>query len=147
MKETLALIAYGLLLLSGLFMTFFWGRIAIRRLQDQRSRSLHDKYAILSSCLCLASIGTGMFFSGRAYQFMAEGLSTVSQRGWVSILVLTGLFTLAAAKAGLVWAAHCDRKNKLWLAYMALSILWVVIALIWVWGDPFHNFPYGGQHG
>lgn len=145
MKEILALIAYGLLLLSGMFMTVFWGRVAIRRIREITGHPWYDdKYFMISSCLCLAAIGTSMFFAGRAYQFMHAGLSTVSQPNLVSLLILIGLFILAVAKAGFVWAVHCSTQSWVWRTFLFLSGFWILAAILWGVVDPVNTYPFGG---
>lgn len=149
MREALALNAYGLLLLSGAFMTFFWGRLGYRRVMQQKNwyHALTDTYSVLSTCLCLSSVGTSLFFSARAYGFIVDGLSTVSGSGILSVLILMGLYVLAVAKAGFVWAVHMDHRSRVWRAYVILSFLWIVLVNAWVAFDPLNTYPYGGQHG
>lgn len=149
MKEALALVAYGLLLIAGFFMTFFWGRISWRRHKQFPSWRawIHDTYMIIALSLCVSSIGTGVLFSARAYSFMVQGISTVTDATWYSWSVLMGLFIMGSAKVGFVWAIHLDRRSWVWRAFIALSCLWALIAVWWALYDPLNIYPYDGGQG
>lgn len=131
MNLTLAFIGYGLLVNAGLFMTFFWGRIAYRRLKTLNWRmTLKDRYALIATCLTLSSVGTSIYFGTRIYRYIVEGLFVVDESPTSSYLLLLGLFTIGCAKAGFVWAVNCDPKSWIWRSFIGLSIFWTALAVV-----------------
>ena len=141
MGELLALIAYGLLLNGGLFMTIFWGRIYMRRAKQlNRKDWIYDTYMVIAGALTVQSIGTGLLFGSRAASALVDGVSTIARNTFLSYMILLGLFTIVASKAAFVWAIHLDRKSRVWRAFMGLSVLWVLLATYWAVVDPFDSF-------
>lgn len=144
MREALALIAYGLLLLGGAFTLFFWGQIAIRRFRDMGYRWAQDKYCLIATFLTLTAVGTTLFFSARAYQFLVLGFSTVSLQSFSSYIILLGLYIMVAAITGFVWVVHCRKSSRVWCAFLVLSGIWLIGATLWVLASPIKPSPYGG---
>lgn len=145
MRDILALISYGLLLLGGYLTCIYWSVIAWQRFKELR-QDIHlirrDKYALLTGCLGITSLGTSIFFTGRAWKFTIEGLSTVHTSTPSSYALLIGLYVMSIGYAGFVWALYCTHRAWIWRMYLVLALLWIVLALGWVWVDPFHNYPY-----
>jgi hypothetical protein len=131
MREVLALAAFGLLINASFFMTFFWGRIAIRRLRYLQFKGVTgDKYAVLASCLTTSSIGTVIYFTTRAWRGVMYGEIPAAQPYISSYFLLLGLFIIGFSKAGFVWAVNCDMRSKTWRAFLALSGAWVLLAVL-----------------
>lgn len=132
MNATLTLIAYGLLINAGFFMTFFWGRVAVRRIRSIRLRdSLDDRQSILATCLTTCSLGISIACLVRMYRELAWGEISPSSTHVSSYLLLLGLFIVAFSKIGFVWAVHCDFRSFAWRAFMILSLVWILIAVVW----------------
>lgn len=137
MREVLALAAFGLLINASFFMTFFWGRIAVRRLKFLKYKGiLEDRYAVLSSCLTASSMGTAFYFGAHAYRGIVYDDIPSALPFTSSYFLLIGLFIIACSKAGFVWAVHCDMKSVIWRIFLALSGVWVLITVFW---DTFFN--------
>lgn len=121
---------YGMLSLSGLFLSVFWGIVTARRVKQIADRGLrHDRYFWLAFSLALNSIGSVVLFGTRAGSNIRFGLSQMLY-GIDGLLIATGLIVVLLAKVMMVWLADLERPKPRWLWTMgATTLVWTLICL------------------
>jgi hypothetical protein len=130
MRESLIYILYGLILIGGPFLVFFWGRVGINAWRESDRRTLKNPDVLIPLFIVLHATGTFIMTLTRIIAFNAfDRLETAS--AIVAYSILLGALLVVASKAGFVWALSCKRDSPAWKAFVAISALWVGIVLSW----------------
>lgn len=131
MREGLFLILYGLLFISGSFMCFAWGRLALVRLMHLPWRRWrHDRYLLVSFGLALNSLMTAGLFGTRAAESFVNGVWVVD--GLLGVAILFFLAGFEVSKVVLMWAIGLNPAARSWRAFAAFSVIWTAFAIYWV---------------
>lgn len=129
MREMLFLSFYGLLLISGAFMAWLWGRLAIDAWRALRRPAMRDRYWVVAAALALNSLATMVIFGARAVDAIVNDVWAVPGRlGWI---ILGGLALLEASKVMMVWAAALRPSARGWRWFAAISAGWTAFAILW----------------
>ena len=127
MREFIFVYLFGMLFLTGGFLSVFWGRMAKRRWSALRNA--RDRVFLISSVFATGSVGLMFVSIGRLVGNVNHGLSAIAL-GFEGNFVTFGLLLLLLSQIGMVWLADLERPRPLWLAGMAaLSILWAIACL------------------
>lgn len=130
MREGLIYILYGLILIGGPFLAFFWGRVAMIAYRNRTKAVLRDPDILIPAFIVLHATGTFIMVLTRILAFNTfDRLQDASVV--VAYSILLGAFLLVMAKTGFVWALHCRRNTKVWKAFIALSAVWIFGVLVW----------------
>ena len=126
MTDTIYLVLYGLLFLSGLFMFPAWSAVAAGAARDKDRKTRNIAWFLM-----LNSIGTVIVFGVRLlYGFDTGNWRSLGGAYGAAILVGLGLFE--ASKVGLLWEARAGRMAKGWRWFSALSAAWAAFAVGWM---------------
>lgn len=138
--EALFLTAFGQLLITGCFLSFYWGEVSWRRARQlkQEAKSfyslktlLHDRYMLLAASLCVNSVGTTLF--GAYVVNIIRGAPLFLQATTLlELTALMGILIMVASKFGFSWAVCMNHKNKAWLALLVFSVAWALFSFWWV---------------
>lgn len=132
MLLTLFLTCFGLLFLTGMLLTYNWGRLAWRRAKALKWTGLHsDRYMVLATALAIESIGTSAVFGARAFTIFFQSAPATVVSGLAGLAILGGMSAMLSAKFGFMWAIELNRKNKHWIIFVTVTVLWSLFALIW----------------
>lgn len=132
MREFAFLFLYGMLTVTGIFLSVFWTRLTWCRLKLlERSERLQDRYLFLAGALGINSIGSVILFGGRLEGEVRHGLSPMLY-GWEGFVIALGLSTILLAKVLMVWAADIeeDRRPRWLWAMGATAVFWTVGCLV-----------------
>lgn len=132
MVEALYLIVYGVLLISGIYLTFAWGAVARRAYRARVGTLVGDRYLMVATGLVVNSVGMVVVFGTCTYQAFATSVWDIP--GPVGALIMAGLLLMTLSKTILVWAVAVRHRSTLWLSYMAISAAWTLFATWWVLG-------------
>lgn len=134
MREVFFVFTYGMLAMTGLFLTVYWGSVL-----SKRSRFLRDwKLIRIDRAFWLAAIlvgfAAGMVLVGvaRTWGNLVHGVSAIA-RGPEGYVLGAGLIFLLVSQTAAVWLADLDHNPPRWLWGMGIiSILWsiAVVSLV-----------------
>ena len=131
MREFFFFFLYGMLTVTGVFLSVFWTRLAAHRLRAIDGAWRHDRYFWLAAALGFNSIGSVVLFGARAWGNIHYGLSR-QLFGWEGMIIGIGLTVILGAKVMMVWLADLERPKPRWLWGMgAITIVWSAIC-IWL---------------
>lgn len=126
MTETLFIVLYGLLFLSGSFMLPAWVRVAL----DARASGDKD-YQAVATALAINALGTIVVFGPRlVFGFWTDNWAYVS--GPMGLAVLFGLLFLEVSKVMLMYVRRRHGNVRTWWAFAICSAVWTIFAAAWV---------------
>jgi hypothetical protein len=121
---------YGLLAITGGFLTVFWGMVTFRRFKSLPAQELRmDRYFWLAASLAVNSVGSMILFGGRAWVNAIFGISQ-NLLGASGLVIGVGLVLVLLAKIMMVWLADLERAKPLWLWGMGgMTLLWSIVCV------------------
>jgi hypothetical protein len=129
MRESLIYILYGLILIGGPFLVFFWGRVGIRAYKLSQLRTIRDPNILIPLCIVAHAAGTFLMTLVRIIAFNTfDRLENASAT--VAYSILLGVLMIVASKVGFIWALSCKRDSPAWKAFCAISAVWIVVVLV-----------------
>lgn len=129
MHEFAYLFLYGMLALTGLFLTAVWGELAVRRYRRLHGKGVrHDRYFWLCLGLCVNAVGSVALFGVRGLTSARSGLSP-HHLTWEGSFILAALATILLGKTMMVWLADLEKDHPRFLwGMVAFSVAWSIFS-------------------
>lgn len=133
MKEVSVIWLYGMLALTGVFLTIFWAWKAAARIKSLPAGEWRlDRYLILALALAVFNFGLTVVCGGRAQGNIALGTSPLISSfpgGWV---IMTGLAVQLIGCGLMVWLADLEAtRHRVWTwGMLAMGIAWLLACMV-----------------
>lgn len=131
MRFLVFLLLYGMLALSGAFLTVYWGIIASHRVRAIGALDVRlDRVFWIAGALSISNLGLVLIAASRAWSNGVYGLSS-NLTGATGSLIGLGLMVMLLAQVMMVWLADLERSRPLWLWGMAMvSLVWSLVCVL-----------------
>jgi hypothetical protein len=128
------LFLFGTIVLIGIFLSLFWGGLAIRRkrLVGGKWKLSSDRYFVLALSVAMFAFGLTISYMGRLIGNLLYGLSALIQHDQAAWLIGSGLSFVIIGSAGMVWLADLESRRVTWkwcITMLLLTLGWAVAAL------------------
>jgi hypothetical protein len=135
MRFLVFLLLYGMLALSGGFLTVYWGVMATRRVRALGGLDIRlDRVFWIALALSISNLGLTVLAATRAFSNGMNGLPP-NMMGLVGLAVGTGLMVMLLSQIMMVWLADLERSRPVWLWGMAaMSLVWSLVCVLLVQG-------------
>ena len=130
-------VLYGLSFIGGMFMSWVWGKLAIRALRATlpEGQKQPDTFSLIAIGLFIGAMANVALFGTRTLVSLYQGIDDgISQQPFITVVIFA-MMLLILSKAILMWAADLTHRSFGSRAFAATSALWIILAPIWMlWG-------------
>lgn len=126
---------FGMIAITGVFLSVFWGRLAIRRWrQVETIYRKKDRYFWMLLAFTLVSTGAVLNFGARAVINIKDGLTYILRETPEAYFIAAGSFSVLLGMVVMVWLADLEKVKTRYIWIMGVAtVCHTVISIIFAY--------------